>query len=261
MKLPVPKKPKLIRINTLSIILGITIILYFIAVSFIWGRIDAFNMLMIFFGVLWIIVTKKIEKVRIVFGKLPKIIRIFLKIFLFAIILSFLFIQGAILFNMRSNATESADYVIILGCQVNGTIPSVPLVRRVNTAINYLNRNQFTNVIVSGGQGPGEDISEAEAMRRLLIRSGINEKRIFIENRSRNTKQNLEFSNNLYNLLNKNVIIVSSDYHMFRVILTARKLNYKNIEIMSGKTQLSVLPAYLLREYVSIMYNLVIGRI
>ena len=156
---------------------------------------------------------------------------------------------------------ENAEYVVVLGCQVDGSIPSIPLIRRVNTAIGYLNRNQNTNVVISGGQGPGESISEAEAMKRILIRNGIDEKRIFEEYKSRSTIENFTFSDRLYNLSDMNIIIVTSDYHMFRALSIARKLNYRNAKGLPSKSQLSVLPVYLLREYAAVMYYKLTGKI
>jgi uncharacterized SAM-binding protein YcdF (DUF218 family) len=162
---------------------------------------------------------------------------------------------------MRLTAEDSAEYVIVLGCQVAGSIPSIPLWRRVNTAIHYLNENHNTNVVISGGQGRGENISEAEAMKRILLRNGIDENRIFAESYSKSTMENFKFSDNLYNLKNKNVVIVTTDYHIFRALSIAKKLNYHNVKTLPSKSQLSVLPAYLLREYTAIMYYKLSGKI
>ena len=255
------KKLKYTRTNTVFMVLGILFTLYFCVASVIWGSIDIFNMIMIFFGLLWIMVSVKIDKICIVYRKLPKVIKFFLKAALFSFILSFIFVEGIILYNMRTTASSGADYVIVLGCRVNGSMPSTPLIRRVNTAVKYLNNNQNTNIVISGGQGFAEDISEAEAMNRLLIQNGISEERIFIENNSKSTKENLKFSDNLYNLHDKHIVMVSTDFHIFRALSTAKKLNYKNIETLPSKSQLSVLPTYLLREYTAIMYYKLSGKI
>jgi uncharacterized SAM-binding protein YcdF (DUF218 family) len=161
---------------------------------------------------------------------------------------------------MHKTPEDGAEYIIILGCQVIGEYASVPLLQRGFTAIRYLNKNPETKVIVSGGQGPGENITEAEALRRLLLENKIDRNRILLEDKSRNTMQNLRFSNELYNLLGKNIIIVTSDYHMFRALSVARKLNYTNISGLPSRSQRSILPAFLVREYVSVIYNKILGR-
>jgi len=254
MKFTFFKKLRYVRLNIVFLIFGILFVMYFIVVSINWGRADIFNIIMVIFGLVWIITTIKINKIYNKFGKLPKIIKIFFKTILFSFLLSFVIVESIIIYNMRTTATANAEYIIILGCQVDGSIPSIPLLRRVNTAINYLNKNQNTNVVISGGQGPGENITEAMAMKRILIQNGINENRILEENNSRSTMENIKYSDKLYNLKDKNIIIVSTDYHMFRALSTAKKLNYKNIKSLPSRSQFSVLPVYLLREYVAVIY-------
>lgn len=154
MKFTILKKLKHIRLNIVSIIFGILFSMYFIIVSINWGRADTFNIVMIFLGLFWIIITINVNKIFNLFGKFPRIIKIFFKIVLLSFLLSFVIVECIIIQNMRTTAAASADYVIVLGCQVDGSIPSIPLLRRVNTALNYLKVNQNTNVVISGGQGP-----------------------------------------------------------------------------------------------------------
>jgi uncharacterized SAM-binding protein YcdF (DUF218 family) len=124
-----------------------------------------------------------------------------------------------------------------------------------------LNRNPETKVVLSGGQGPGERISEAEALRRLLHENKIDKDRILLEDRSRNTKENLKLSHELYNVAEKNVVIVTSDYHMFRALSVAKKLGYTRVSALPSRSQRSVLPAFLLRESVAVMYYTITGKI
>jgi uncharacterized SAM-binding protein YcdF (DUF218 family) len=162
---------------------------------------------------------------------------------------------------MRNTSKTGADYVIVLGCQVAGEYASLPLLSRGYTAARYLEKNPETKVIVSGGQGPGENISEAEALRRLLLERKIDKERIFLEDKSKNTMENFRFSNELYNLSDKKIIIVTSDYHMFRALSIAKKLKYINVSGLPSRSQRSVLPAFLLREYVTILYYKLLRRI
>jgi uncharacterized SAM-binding protein YcdF (DUF218 family) len=250
-----------IRKNAICTIFGIIFIVYFLAVSMLWGRIDIFNVAMMVIGFLWIIISVKISVVLKILKRFPKVVKITFKIFLFSFILTFIIIEGVIIYNMRTTSGEGADYILILGCQVNGSIPSLPLMRRANTATNYLRENRNTNVVVTGGKGPGENISEAEAMKRMLLQNGIEEDRIFEEQNAGSTMENLKFSNELYKLNDKSIIIVSSDYHMFRALSMAKKLNYKNVKGLPCESQLSMLPAYTLREYAAVVYYMLLRRI
>ena len=86
-------------------------------------------------------------------------------------------IEGMIVSQFHATAQEGADYVIILGAQWKTSGPSYVLQKRLDKAIEYLNANPETKVIVSGGQGYNEPISEAEGMQGYLkppgsIRSG-----------------------------------------------------------------------------------------
>ena len=156
-----------------------------------------------------------------------------------------------------SNETE---YIVILGCQVNGSLASLPLLRRGFNAINYLKRHENVKAVITGGQGHREDITEAEAMRRLLAENDIGGERILIEDKSKSTIENLKFADELYNLLDKNIVIVTSDYHMFRSLSIAKKLGYKNATGLAATSQVSVLPAYLLREYAAVMFYALTGK-
>jgi uncharacterized SAM-binding protein YcdF (DUF218 family) len=82
-----------------------------------------------------------------------------------------------------------------------------------------------------------------------------------LEDKSKSTLENLVLSNELYNLLDKKIVIVTSDYHIFRSLSMAGKLKYANVSGLPSKSQRSGLPAYLLREYAAIMYYKILGRI
>jgi uncharacterized SAM-binding protein YcdF (DUF218 family) len=152
--------------------------------------------------------------------------------------------------------------VVVLGCQVFATYPSIALQNRVHVAGVYLQEHQSTKVVASGGQGHGEDISEAEAIKRLLTnRYGITEDRIFMEDKSTSTIENLRFSNDLFKLSDKNIIIATSDFHIFRAVKVAKKLGYENVEGMASRSRRSLLPSFLLREYFSIMYYFLTRKI
>ena len=254
-------KIKQILKNIIFTILGVLFVIYFIKVSLYWGRIDSFNTVMICMGLLWIIASIKLKSILSLVKKAPKAIRVFFKICVLIFISSFVIIELTIIFNMRTTAASDADYVIILGCQVDGSIPSIPLTNRVHTAVKYLNENKNTNVVITGGKGPGENISEAEAMKRILIRNGIDHSRIFEESNAKSTMENFTFSDALYDLQDKHIVVVSTDYHIFRAVSIAKKLQYKNVTGLPSKSQPPILPVYLLREYAAVVYYLVLRRI
>jgi len=261
-----PPRIKLPRIKlpggkAVLFILGILIFLYFSMTSIYWRRFDVFNFLASLAGILIIILSFKINLIGNFIKRRPKLIQYLLMIIFVCIILSFVIFQSIIIYNMRNKPETGADYVIILGCQVVGEYASVPLLSRGYTAVKYLNRNPDAKVIVSGGKGSGENISEAEALRRLLLENNIDGERILMEDMSRNTMENFIFCNGLYNVSDKKTVIVTSDYHIYRALSMAKNLKYTKVSGLPAKSQRSVLPAFLVREYVAVMYYKLLGRI
>ncbi|WP_312635636.1 YdcF family protein [Oscillibacter sp.] len=113
--------------------------------------------------------------------------------------------------------------VVVLGAGVNGTTPSLVLASRLNAAKTYLSQiPSDTPVILSGGQGPGEDVTEAQAMYNYLTAVGISGERLYLEERSTTTAENLAYSETILSELgidtyNNSVAVVTNDFHMARV--------------------------------------------
>ena len=155
------------------------------------------------------------------------------KILTSVVILGFLLIVIAeipVLSNMKKQEKAESDYVIVLGAGVHGTRPSRILNQRITAAYNFLSTYPETKAILSGGQGKGENISEALCMKNELIKKGIDESRLIIEDRSTSTEENLEFSKKILNELSPNttkVTIISSDTHLYRASVIARDIGFE----------------------------------
>lgn len=153
---------------------------------------------------------------------------------------------GVIARSAKGTDTPKADYLIVLGCQVNGTVPSRMLRQRLDAAVNYLNAYPEAITIVSGGMGPGEDITEAECMHNYLTAAGISENRIIPEDQSTSTMENLRFSMEL--METGSAAIVSNEFHLYRAGQMAQKLGLEP-ELIPADTELPILLAsYSLRE-------------
>lgn len=108
--------------------------------------------------------------------------------------------------------------VVVLGCLVIGDQPSNMLRDRLDVALNYLSENPEAYCIVTGGQGPDEEYSEAEVMRTYLEQRGISPTRIIAETKSTDTVENLKYSAELIEQYNcyPEVIVVTDRFHQFR---------------------------------------------
>jgi uncharacterized SAM-binding protein YcdF (DUF218 family) len=141
-----------------------------------------------------------------------------------------------------------ADYIVVLGAAVYGESPSITLQHRLEGAARYLEANPRTKAVVSGGQGEGEDISEAECMRRYLVEHGIDPNRILLEDKSTSTRENLAFSKAVIEADGgkvDRVVIVSSAYHLYRAARIAETLGIR----ASGAAGSDGYPIYMLGMY------------
>ena len=94
----------------------------------------------------------------------------------------------------RTDTDAHPNAIIGLGAGGNGSTPSLSMCNRLDAARDYLGGNPDALAVVSGGQGEGEDITEAQAMADYLTAHGIDSARIVQEDQSRTTRENLENS-------------------------------------------------------------------
>lgn len=130
-----------------------------------------------------------------------------------------------------------ADYVVVLGAHVYGEKMSQNLHYRVDAAMEYIEENPHTKLVLSGGQGTGEKISEAEAMKRYFLKHKVPESQIILEEASTNTDENIQYSMKLMEQAESaKVIIVSNDFHVYRAIQIAKKQGMYNVSGIGSKT-------------------------
>ena len=136
-------------------------------------------------------------------------------------VLGFSALFGAVLSGMYDQIDGEPQVMVILGCQVKPWGPSILLQDRLDKALEYLETEPDMTVVVSGGQGPDEHISEARAMADYLMEQGIEQERILLEDQSHNTVQNLTLTRRLLDELGydleQDIVVVSNGFHLTRV--------------------------------------------
>ena len=186
-------------------------------------------------------------------GKLPAKIVFGIQIVCGIALILFLAVEIVILSGMLTVPSEKLPVIIVLGACIRGRKITGALRRRLDKAATYLKENPETLVIVSGGQGKGEDVTEAFAMREYLIQRGIEEKRIRMEEKSRTTRENLAFSRQLLKRNENEVGIVTNNFHMYRAIKLAKLEGYKEVRgIVAGCDSVLFLN-YMVREFFAIL--------
>ena len=176
-------------------------------------------------------------------------------------ILLFVMVEGLVFSQVGATASAGADYVLILGAQWKSNGPSYMLQKRLDKAIEYLQANPQTKVIVSGGQGSNEPISEAEGMQGYLIEAGIDVERILMEDESTSTAENLMFSGKLLDTETDRVVLVTNNYHVFRATQIAQKKGYTQVEGLAADSHIGMLPNNLLREFFAVIKDFMVGNL
>ncbi|RIW35328.1 YdcF family protein [Bacillus salacetis] len=176
-------------------------------------------------------------------------------------LLSFAAVQILLVLEMDTEVPSDIDYAVILGAGLKGEEISRTLETRLKAGAEYLIDHPGVPVIVSGGQGKGEDIPESKAMAGYLISHGINPDRITEENQSTTTFENLE---NSKRILERNgsadghILIITSDYHVYRAKLTGEKLGL-HCSGLSGESDFFIQVNYMIREYFAVVKTVILS--
>jgi uncharacterized SAM-binding protein YcdF (DUF218 family) len=157
----------------------------------------------------------------------------------------FIFMKG-----LKNTTTFNENVVLLLGCSIRGETLLKTSQQRCDACLNYMQQNPNAIIIVSGGKGEKEDISEAEAMKRYLVAKGINSKQIVKEDQSRNTRQNMLFSREIlyrYFPSGCTTVCITSDFHAYRASILADYCGL-NTTSYNTKTAWYLYPSALCRE-------------
>ncbi len=186
-------------------------------------------------------------------------------------ILSFSVTEGKIIHGMTAEPGEELDYLIVLGAQVKKTLPSKALGLRLQKACEYLKEHPQTKAVLSGGQGPGEEITEAECMYQYLTGHGISEERLLQEDRSTTTRENLLYSARVLAdsrkeestdaVLGSRIGLVSNNFHIYRALLLAEKAGYRQVYGVPAASDWKLQIHYMVREYFAVLKAKIRGDI
>lgn len=194
------------------------------------------------------------------FARMPKGVKIALLSIIIVGLILFIWVEALILKYSDEKGEKNLDYIIVLGALVYEDRPSSILEARLNSAYEYLMENEDTVCIVSGGQGANEPFSEAEGMRRYLVKKGIDESRIIMEDKSHNTIQNLVNSKALIDNKDAKVGIVTSKFHMYRALKIAKKQGYTNVCGISAYVVPAYMPNNMFREFFGVVKDTLKGN-
>lgn len=171
----------------------------------------------------------------------------------------FIFMESLLLYQAYHSNTKDSDFVVVLGAKVNGTTPSRSLHYRLEAAIEYHTIHPNATIIVSGGQGAGEDNSEANIMKEYLINNGISEDKIITEDKSTSTYENLRNSKQIMDSLTSksyDVTIITNGFHTYRSLYIASNIGLNAYTYSAREDSYSTVHYYI-REFFGLIKEVI----
>lgn len=163
-------------------------------------------------------------------------------------------------YGSTDSVTYSEDALIVPGAAVHGRTISLPLKYRLDKAAAYHAENPNAVIVVSGGRGPQEDITEAEAMEAYLLSRGVDSKKIIKEERAESTRENFAFSREILTEIfgeKCKIALVTNSFHVLRCTLTAKSVGFSAVSHLHTSFDWYLLPPSYLRELAAVAWLMI----
>ncbi len=198
--------------------------------------------------------------------KFPKFTGVLLKCFTVLLSIGLLVVgitEAIIIRESFGSPREAVDYVIVLGAKVNQNGPSVSLQDRIEAACQYAQEHPDAILVLSGGQGTDEPITEAECMYWELVDAGIHPDQLRTEFEATSTWENLKFSLDLIEEETgkrpTKIGVISSEYHLFRAKLFAEACDVEFVGIPARTSRWGQRINHFMREVAGVWHYLILG--
>lgn len=249
------------KLRILGFVIGGLSLIYFLSYWLLTGLTNKFTYFWLLFGLFCILPAIFVKPLRHLLAALPVILKVLAAAVAAICILVLVVTEAAIIGYGAAEPGPGADYVIVLGAQVRGRTPSYNLARRLDKAYDYLIENPSTRAILSGGQGAGEEISEAQAMAEYLQKKGIAKERLILEDKSVNTFENLSYSREKMEDKDAGIVLVTNNFHVFRSVKIAVKQGFTKVEGLGAPVMWYTVPNLYLREAFAVVKYALFGQV
>ena len=218
------------------------------------------NLLTFLLGIFLLFLGLFKEKIRDITKKgVPKVIKYVVLILLLA---ELLLVSAIALFGGVDNATYKEDAVIVLGAAVRGERVTLPLQYRLDSAVEYHEKNPEAYIIVTGGKGLQEDVTEAYAMEKYLLSKGVSEDKIIKEEKATSTEENMAFSKEIADGIfsdDYSVCVITNDFHILRGVSMAKDAGFSIVTHKGADLQWFNLISCYLRESLAVLKLWIVG--
>lgn len=170
----------------------------------------------------------------------------------YAVIVTALMIIAA---HIRPSAGATA---VTLGIRATKDGPSMLLKGRINATKAYLDSDKTAVAVLTGGKCKRDYVEEARCMYSELADMGVDGNRLYIEDKSLSTYENILFAKRIINEHNKekNLAIITDSFHQLRARLITKKLGIKAfVGAVSSRTSFLYIPTYYVREWIALPYE------
>ncbi|GLC80138.1 YdcF family protein [Lacrimispora brassicae] len=267
-------------------LIAVFCIIYYVVIIFYSGLTTSFSLIWLLFAGICILLPLGWEA----YGKHKEKVPLWIPVSVITMcctgILVFMVVEVLVFTGVAVRDTSNLDYVIVLGARVKETGVSKSLKKRLDKAIEYVDNNPSTILVLSGGQGEDEPVSEAAAMRDYLVFNGVKEEQLILETRSTSTVENIAYSrvaieddqaerkahrqNNpifmepgtFEEVPDKPIKIgvLTSDFHVFRAQQIGKKWGIPDIYGISCGSDPILFVHFCVRECVAILKDKLVGN-
>ncbi len=175
-------------------LIAVSCIIYYTVIVIYSGITTSFSLIWLMFAAISVLLAAGWEAYIKYKDKIPLWIPVSVVTMCCTGILVFAVVEILIFTGVTVRDTSNLDYVIVLGARVKETGITKSLKKRLDKAIKYLDDNPGTILVLSGGQGEDEPVSEAVAMRDYLVYNGVREEKLILDTRSFSTVENIAYS-------------------------------------------------------------------
>ncbi len=187
----------------------------------------------------------------------------YIKFLVIALLCAEIILVGFIaIYGQNDNVDYTEDAVIVLGAGVRGDRLTVPLKLRLDSAIKYHAKNPDALIVVTGGKGFQETVTEASVMEKYLLSHGVPQEKIIKEEMATSTNENMRYSKELLDARfdgKYSVVVVTNNFHIYRGTSIAKLEGFSDVYHLHASLQwYNYLPCYL-RESLAILKMWVFG--
>ena len=236
--------------------IGMFFVAYGLLMVFVLGPFYFFNYFFLVWGIVLMLTARYHKQI---YEKLGEKMYTILKTATYIFLAIFLIVESFIFVYSFSKPQKGASIIIVLGSGVNkdGTV-SRDFKARLDAGIEYHEENGGT-IVVTGKKGRDEPIAEAVVAKDYLIKKGVKESDIRVDDQSKNTHENIL---NAYNLTkdieNRKTVIVSSCFHLFRANFIAHKIGFDDVSLKPSIGHYSILLHYYAREFFAFVKDFIV---